>query len=302
MISEPKKSLSLLVLAAGLGSRFGGLKQLEPIGPSGETLMDYSIFDAKRAGFTRVIFLIRREMQAMFEEQVGRKYTGVLEVDYAYQEKDDLPGGLTCPEGRDRPWGTGQAVWAARKLLQQDPFAVINADDFYGAETFQVLARSLVEEKDDFSMVGFRLSDTLSEHGLVSRGICKVADGFLESVEEWSKIGGEALAGLNAKGEPLTLNGNEIVSMNVWGFPPSVFSLLEERFLQFLEDLKDPISSEFYLPAAVDDGIRTDTVRVHVNHATCSWMGVTYKEDKPLVVEAIQDLISQSIYPQKLFA
>ncbi|MDG1139157.1 MAG: sugar phosphate nucleotidyltransferase [Opitutales bacterium] len=294
-------SLSLLVLAAGLGSRYGGLKQLEPIGPSGETLMDYSIFDAKRAGFTRVVFLIRREMQEIFEEQVGAKYSGILKVDYAFQEKDDLPGEFVCPEERSRPWGTGHAVWAARKLLKNDLFAVINADDFYGAETFEVLANTLTAGKDDFSMVGFCLSDTLSDHGLVSRGVCKVSYGLLESVEEWSKIGGNPLAGLNAKGEPLPLQGNEIVSMNVWGFPPSVFPLLEERFCEFLKGVADPLTSEFYLPAAVDDGIRMKIARVHVNQATCSWMGVTYKEDKPLVVEAVQDLVNQSIYPSKLF-
>jgi NDP-sugar pyrophosphorylase family protein len=201
MTSESINSPTLLVLAAGLGSRYGGLKQLEQIGPSGETLMDYSIHDAKNAGFSRVIFLIREEMREQFEAQVGSKYEGILEVSYAYQDKNDLPAGFTCPPERERPWGTGHAVWAARDALGDNSFAVINADDFYGAETFEVLIQSfqkMDQEEDNnlFSMVGFRLSETLSEHGVVSRGICQESDGYLEICggmdQDWGNSSGWA--------------------------------------------------------------------------------------------------------------
>ena len=303
MTSESSNSPTLLVLAAGLGSRYGGLKQLEQIGPSGETLMDYSIYDAHQAGFTRVVFLIREEMREQFESQVANKYDGILDVDYAYQDKNDLPASFSCPSERERPWGTGHAVWAARDALGESPFAVINADDFYGAETFQVLMQSFQQMCDSnsepilISMVGFRLSETLSEHGVVSRGICKESDGYLESVEEWTKIGGTPITGLDAKGEEGSLTGSEIVSMNVWGFPSSVIILLEEEFTNFLGRLEPgDITSEFYLPAAVDASIRGKLSKVRVYSASCRWMGVTYREDKKTVMESIADLVKKGDY------
>jgi len=308
MTSESINSPTLLVLAAGLGSRYGGLKQLEQIGPSGETLMDYSIHDAKNAGFSRVIFLIREEMREQFEAQVGSKYEGILEVSYAYQDKNDLPAGFTCPPERERPWGTGHAVWAARDALGDNSFAVINADDFYGAETFEVLIQSFQkmdqeEENNLFSMVGFRLSETLSEYGVVSRGICQESDGYLESVEEWTKIGGTPLIGLNSDGTEGSLQGTEIVSMNVWGFPSAVIRLLEKEFIEFLEkNQTGDLSSEFYLPAAVDAGIHNGEAKVLVYPASCSWMGVTYKEDKPRVVESIAELVAKGEYKTPLFS
>ena len=307
MTSESINSPTLLVLAAGLGSRYGGLKQLEQIGPSGETLMDYSIHDAKNAGFSRVIFLIREEMQEQFESQVGSKYEGILEVRYAYQDKNDLPAGFTCPPERERPWGTGHAVWAARDALGDNSFAVINADDFYGAETFEVLIQSfqkMDQEEDNnlFSMVGFRLSETLSEHGVVSRGICQESDGYLESVEEWTKIGGTPLVGLTSDGTEGSLQGTEIVSMNVWGFPPAVIKLLEKEFIRFLEKKEtEDLTSEFYLPAAVDAGIHNGEAKVLVYPASCSWMGVTYQEDKDRVIESIAALVQEGKYPSPLF-
>tara|TARA_B100001057_G_scaffold151404_1_gene151368 strand:+ start:1348 stop:2265 length:918 start_codon:yes stop_codon:yes gene_type:complete len=297
---------SLLVLAAGMGSRYGGLKQLDPVGPSGETLMDYSIYDAKRAGFTRVVFLIRREMRDLFEEQVGRKYQGILEVDYAYQEKDDLPGDFACPPERQKPWGTGHAVWAAREALQGSSFAVINADDFYGAETFTELMKAFSSEPSaegmlECAMVGFRLSETLSEHGSVSRGICQTENGYLQSVEEWTEISGaDQVSGKNPAGDVMPLTGEETTSMNVWAFPPDAFSPLGEGFSRFLESMPDPTKSEFYLPAAVDEWIRQGTGRVSVRSASCSWMGVTYKEDKPRVQKAIARLVDEGIYPSPL--
>ena len=307
MTSESINSPTLLVLAAGLGSRYGGLKQLEQIGPSEETLMDYSIHDAKNAGFSRVIFLIREEMREQFEQQVGSKYDGILDVDYAYQDKNDLPTGFTCPTERERPWGTGHAVWAARDALGDSSFAVINADDFYGAETFEVLMQSFQKMDEDgngniFSMVGFRLSETLSEHGVVSRGICQESDGYLESVEEWTKIGGTPLVGLTSDGIEGSLQGTEIVSMNVWGFPPAVIELLEKEFIRFLENKEtEHLTSEFYLPAAVDAGIHNGEANVLVYPASCSWMGVTYQEDKDTVIESIAGLVEQGKYQSPLF-
>lgn len=307
MTSESINSPTLLVLAAGLGSRYGGLKQLEQIGPAGETLMDYSIHDAKNAGFSRVIFLIREEMREQFEAQVGSKYEGILEVRYAYQDKNDLPAGFACPPERERPWGTGHAVWAARDALGDNSFAVINADDFYGAETFEVLIQSfqkMDQEEDNnlFSMVGFRLSETLSEHGVVSRGICQESDGYLESVEEWTKIGGTPLVGLTSDGTEGSLQGTEIVSMNVWGFPPAVIKLLEKEFIRFLEKKEtEDLTSEFYLPAAVDAGIHNGEAKVLVYPASCSWMGVTYQEDKDRVIESIAGLVQEGKYPSPLF-
>jgi NDP-sugar pyrophosphorylase family protein len=308
MTSESINSPTLLVLAAGLGSRYGGLKQLEQIGPAGETLMDYSIHDAKNAGFSRVIFLIREEMREQFEAQVGSKYEGILEVRYAYQDKNDLPAGFACPPERERPWGTGHAVWAARDALGDNSFAVINADDFYGAETFEVLIQSfqkMDQEEDNnlFSMVGFRLSETLSEHGVVSRGICQESDGYLESVEEWTKIGGTPLVGLTSDGTEGSLQGTEIVSMNVWGFPPAVIKLLEKEFIRFLEKKEtEDLTSEFYLPAAVDAGIHNGEAKVLVYPASCSWMGVTYQEDKDRVIESIAGLVAKVEYKTPLFS
>ena len=308
MTSESINSPTLLVLAAGLGSRYGGLKQLEQIGPSGETLMDYSIHDAKNAGFSRVIFLIREEMREQFEAQVGSKYEGILEVSYAYQDKNDLPAGFTCPSERERPWGTGHAVWAARDALGDSSFAVINADDFYGAETFEVLMQSFQKMNEDgdgniFSMVGFRLSETLSEHGVVSRGICQESDGYLESVEEWTKIGGTPLVGLTSDGTEGSLQGTEIVSMNVWGFPSAVIRLLEKEFIRFLEKKEtEDLTSEFYLPSAVDAGIHNREAKVLVYPASCSWMGVTYQEDKDRVIESIAGLVEEGKYQSPLFS
>ena len=308
MTSESINSPTLLVLAAGLGSRYGGLKQLEQIGPSGETLMDYSIHDARQAGFTRLVFLIREEMREQFESQVGSKYEGILEVSYAYQDKNDLPTGFTCPPERERPWGTGHAVWAARDALGDSSFAVINADDFYGAETFEVLMQSFQKMNEDggeniFSMVGFRLSETLSEHGVVSRGICQESDGFLESVEEWTKIGGTPLIGLTSDGTEGSLQGTEIVSMNVWGFPPAVIRLLEKEFIRFLKTNGTvDLTSEFYLPAAVDAAIHNGEAKVLVYPASCSWMGVTYQEDKDRVIESIAGLGEQGKYQSPLFS
>jgi len=305
------ESPTLLVLAAGMGSRYGGLKQLEAVGPNGETLMDYAIYDAVRAGFSRVVFLIRREIAEVFETQVGSRYAGRVEVAYAYQELDDLPEGFAVPEERERPWGTGHATWAAREVVGDSPFAVINADDFYGAETFSRLSESLAESdggdalgKLFCSMAGFRLSETLSEHGNVSRGVCSTSDGLLKTVSEWTGIGREidgTVTGINPTGQRCALTGEETASMNVWGFPAGVFPLLEKSFVSFLNEVGDVTKDEFYLPSAVDEWIHQDLASVRVRQTPCRWMGVTYKEDKPRVIEALADLVAEGAYPSKLW-
>lgn len=297
---------TLLVLAAGMGTRYGGLKQLESIGPSGETLMDYSIFDARKAGFQRVVFLIRKEMHETFEEQVGSKYENILDVEYAYQDKDDLPNGYSCPIDRQRPWGTGHAVWAAREALNNCSFGVINADDYYGSETFSQLIDTFSPiarggKKLSCAMVGFQLSETLSKYGSVSRGICQTQGDRLLSVEEWTNIiSGNSITGKNSDGHEKALQGNEIVSMNVWAFPQSVISFLEDSFVTFLSSITDPVKSEFYLPAAVDEWISAQKVEVEVRTVRCEWIGVTYQEDTPRVVESVAALVAKGVYPSPL--
>ena len=298
---------TLLVLAAGMGTRYGGLKQLDPVGPSGETIMDYSIFDARKAGFNKVVFLIREDIAEIFREKIGAKYSGIMEVSYAFQEKSDLPLGCNCPESREKPWGTGHAVWSARKELENSPFAVINADDFYGTETFKVLYEQFSEfssfsihDKLPCAMVGFRLSETMSEHGAVSRGICQTENKILRNVEEWTGIQGDPITGTNSKGEGGKLTGEELVSMNVWAFPSSVFEFLEKSFVEFLEKLSDAEKEEFYLPFAVDQWITQGIAQVQVTQAKCQWMGVTYKEDKPRVEDSIASLVKSGLYPSSL--
>ena len=298
---------TLLVLAAGMGSRYGGLKQLDPVGPSGETIMDYSIYDARKAGFNKVVFLIREEIAEIFREKIGATYLGIMEVSYAFQEKSDMPLGCNFPEGREKPWGTGHAVWAARKELENSPFAVINADDFYGAETFKVLYEQFAEfstfsihDELPCAMIGFRLSETMSEYGAVSRGICQTESGVLKKVEEWTGIQGDPIIGINSKGEGGKLSGEELVSMNVWAFPSSVFEFLEKSFVEFLHKLSDAEKEEFYLPFAVDQWIKQGIAQVQVKKAKCEWMGVTYKEDKPRVEESITNLVNAGFYPSPL--
>ena len=308
MISETP---TLLVLAAGMGARYGGLKQLASVGPSGETLMDYAVYDAVRSGFSRVVFLIRRDIADVFETQIGSRYSGHAEVAYAFQELSDLPDGFSVPDERERPWGTGHATWAAREVVGDAPFAVINADDFYGAETFRRLSESVSEaepsdpsEKLSCSMAGFRLSETLSDHGTVSRGVCETSDGYLTAVAEWTGIGRDpdgVVSGFNGTGERRPLTGEETASMNVWGFPSGAFPLLEKSFAAFLAGSTDLSTSEFYLPVAVDEWIRQGRAAVRVRQTPCRWMGVTYKEDRPRVIEALARLTEEGAYPDNLW-
>lgn len=290
--------LTLLVLAAGMGSRYGGLKQIDPVGPSGETVLDYAVFDAIRAGFTRVVFVIRREFEAVFREQVGAKYTERIKIDYVFQSVDSLPEGFQVPAGREKPWGTGHAVWCAREVVREN-FAVINADDFYGADSFTQLAGFLAASQGtQFAMVGFKLANTLSEHGAVSRGICSVnRDGTLLGVVEETGIT-PAQVGHGKK-----YSGDEIVSMNCWGFTPTLFAGLDEELRTFLDAAiaRADAKTEFYLPAAVSTLIQRDAARVRVLPTVSQWFGVTYREDKPRVQAALAALIGAGQYRAQLF-
>ncbi len=289
-------SLTLVVLAAGMGSRYGGLKQIDPVGPSGETVLDYAVFDALRAGFTRVVFVIRRDFEALFREKVGGRYAGRVAVDYVYQSLDALPTGVHVPEGREKPWGTGHAVWCAREAITGN-FAVINADDFYGADSFAQLATFLTGRKGgEFAMVGFRLAKTLSEHGVVSRGITTAGtDGRLQSIVEQVGIAADEV------GARRKFSGDEIVSMNCWGFTPAMFPGLDAQFQEFLATRGSELKAEFYLPAAVSALIGRGGATVQVLPTESTWFGVTYRDDKPRVQAAIAALVQAGQYPNELW-
>ncbi|MDQ8187892.1 NTP transferase domain-containing protein [Pelagicoccus sp. SDUM812002] len=294
----------LLVLAAGMGSRFGGLKQMAPVGPQGEWILDYSVLDASRAGFGKIVFVIRHEMEEEFRRLTEDKYSGTIELAYAFQEITDTPVSVPNIEQRQKPWGTGHAVYAARQHLDA-PFAVINADDFYGAEAFQTLAKflgdsSLQSEQQTYGLVGYRLSNTLSKHGTVSRGICEIADDHtLLSIEEHSEIGyraDETITAVNEAGEELTLSPDTLVSLNCWGFPLGWAAQLEPLFTTFLEGRGTEAKSEFYLPAAVDQLIKAGGSRTLALPCDSRWLGVTYREDLPSVRNAIAALCAEGAY------
>ena len=296
-----------MILAAGIGARYGGLKQMEPVGPGGEAVLDYAVFDARRAGFEKFIFVIRRSIEEDFRESFGRRFAGQVEVAYAFQELDMVPPGCSVPADRQKPWGTGHAVLSAAAALDR-PFAVINADDFYGAESFRVLAGFLTEEApaspDLFGMVGFQLDRTLSEHGTVARGLCRTdAEGYLTSVEELTTIERQPGGARNkeADGSYRKLTGKEIVSMNCWGFTPSLLDGLRRQFREFLDRNQGNPKAEFYLPTAVNSLIQEKRARVKVLPTPCHWFGVTYREDRPVVVESIRALVRAGEYPQRLW-
>lgn len=299
---------TLVILAAGMGSRYGGLKQVDPVGPSGETIMDYSVFDAVRAGFGRVVFVIRRDFEEVFRTTIGAKYAGAVPVDYAFQSADDLPEGFSVPADRAKPWGTAHAIRAARHAVST-PFAAINADDFYGRDAFARLAAFLTRPrppapKPRFAMVGYRLDQTLSEHGSVARGVCTVgADGLLVNVTEMTRLVRVAGGAENREDEahPLALAGTERVSMNLWGFTPELFDVLEARFPAWLAANSQNPKAEWYIPFVVDELIREGRADVEVIPTESAWFGVTYREDKPLVVAAVEQLVAAGEYPAKLW-
>lgn len=298
---------TLLVLAAGMGSRYGGLKQLDQLGPSGETLMDYSIYDAIRAGFDKVVFVIRHDIEEEFRRVVGSRYEGRIEIDYAFQALDDLPAGFSVPEGRSKPWGTGQAVYAARNVVKE-PFAVINADDFYGADSYNQLAKFLKSSRPgkpmDGCMCGYLLENTLSENGSVSRGVCSVDEsGNLAKVVEHTTIAreGDKIVSTLEDGAKEELAPSTLVSMNCWGFTPELFNELERLFSEFLTQRGAELKSEFYIPFVADQLIQEKRATVKMLTSTASWFGVTYREDRPVVVGALQEMVDAGVYPAKLF-
>lgn len=298
---------SLLVLAAGVGSRYGSVKQIDRVGPYGETIIDYSVFDALRAGFSKVVFVIRRSIEADFREVITDRLADRIDVRFAYQELDDLPPGFSAAPDRVKPWGTGHAVLVAASHIDE-PFAVVNADDFYGAESFAVLGDHLGRmsevEGAPSAMVGFKLRQTLSRHGSVSRGVCEVnADGFLRSVTERTQIAqrpeGIAYHEEEDRWEPLS--GDEIVSMNMFGLGPSVFEHLERDFVEFLTRSADAPRAEFYLPAAITHLMDHHDLSVRVLESPARWFGLTYRDDLPVVREEVARLIESGAYPAKLW-
>ena len=291
-------NITLLVMAAGMGSRYGGLKQLDTVGPSGETIFDYSVYDAIKAGFNKAVFIIRRDFEDEFKSKVTDKYINHIQVEFAFQELHDLPGGFSYPAGREKPWGTGQAILSAAELIRE-PFVAINGDDFYGRESFKAVADYYNKGADQFSMVAFQLGKTLSNFGGVTRGLCTVKDGKLDTVIETDNIQ-QTDDGVTSDRD-IDLDGSEPVSMNMWGFTPILFDHLRDMFVDFLKENKQEMKSEFLIPSVVNELIQSGKKNVHVLRSGAKWFGVTYKEDRPFVVGEIQKLIDSGVYPEKLF-
>ena len=295
---------TLLVLAAGMGSRYGGLKQIDPVGPAGETIIDYSIFDAMRAGFGKLVFVIRKDIEQQFREIVGARFEKRIAVEYVFQELDKLPAPYRLPAGRTKPWGTTHAILMAEGVIREN-FAAINADDFYGQEAYQVLAKHLIAGTADYAMVGFILKNTLSAHGSVARGVSRVdAHNYLTNIVEMMKIepDGSGAKNTEADGQLTKLTGDEAVSMNFWGFTPALFPQIKVEFEKFLKKAGGEQKSECYIPATVGELVTSGRARCKVLRSSDSWFGVTYREDRPQVVESIRQLIAQGKYPEQLWA
>lgn len=297
---------TLFILAAGMGSRYGGLKQLDALGPSGETIMDYSVYDAIRAGFGKIVFVIRHDFEDEFRKKVVEKYAGHIYVEVVFQELDKLPGGYTPAEGRTKPWGTGHAVLMGKDVIKE-PFAVINADDYYGRDSFIVLADSLraMEGKTrEYCMVGFRIENTLSENGGVSRGLCHVSqEGYLTDVKECHGIckkDGHLVQTLEDGSEAEFPAGSN-VSMNMWGFTPDYFDYSEKAFLKFLAEHGNELKSEFYIPSVVNDLINSGEITLKVEETPSKWFGVTFAADRDATVENFRRLVDEGVYPERLF-
>jgi dTDP-glucose pyrophosphorylase len=293
---------TLVIMAAGMGSRYGGLKQIDPVGPSGEIVLDYSVFDAIRVGFGKVVFIIRPDIESDFKEAIGTKLEGKIDVEYVFQTLENIPAGSSVPAGRTKPWGTGQAILVAKDAVKE-PFAVINADDFYGRESFDVIAKQLMATEvnsTDFSMVGFYIKNTLSSNGSVARGYCDVQDGKLATVTEYFEIERKDDGIIRHTGGKM--NDDDMVSMNTWGFTPRLFDFLERGFVEFLEKQGGELKSEYLLPELVDGMIKNGKANVNVLPSNEKWMGVTYPEDKPDVMAGIRALVDAGIYPDNLWA
>jgi len=297
---------TLFVLAAGMGSRYGGLKQLDGLGPNGETIMDYSIYDAIRGGFGKLVFVIRETFEKDFREKIIKKYENHIPVELVFQDLNDLPAGFKCPEGREKPWGTNHAVLMGKNVINE-PFAVINADDFYGKDSFAVLGKALTEmegKKNEYCMVGYRVGNTLSESGSVARGVCATDEkGNLTTVVERTAI--ERIDGKvqfkDENGEMVVIGDNTPVSMNMWGFTPDYFKYSEDFFINFLKENIDNLKCEYFIPLMVNELINNGTASVKVLDTTSKWFGVTYAADRQSVVDKIQALVDAGEYPAKLF-
>ena len=296
---------TLFVLAAGMGSRYGGLKQIDGLGPNGETIMDYSVFDALRAGFGKIVFVIRKDFEDAFRKAVLAKYEDKVPCEICFQSIDKVPAGCTYTPDRTKPWGTNHAVLMGKDIIKE-PFAVINADDFYGKESFEVLAeflQSVEGKKNEYCMVGYRVKNTLSENGSVSRGVCVTDEnGYLSDVVERTKIEeiGNKIV-YTEDGADTIIDANTPVSMNMWGFTPEYFEYTEKAFVDFLNAHGQELKSEFYIPTLVNDLIKAGKATCKVLDTTAKWFGVTYSEDRPQVVMKINELVQKGVYPNKLF-
>ena len=297
---------TLFVLAAGMGSRYGGLKQLDGLGPHGETIMDYSIFDAIRSGFGKIVFVIRKDFEDDFRKIILSKYENHIPVEVVFQAIDNLPEGFVCPEGRTKPWGTNHAVLMGKDVIKE-PFAVINADDFYGRNSFEVIAQELSkpkEEKGDYCMVGFRVGNTMSESGSVARGVCQTTDGYLTTVVERTAIeynDKHEITFVDENGVTQTLEPNTPVSMNLWGFTPDYFKFSEGYFVDFLKENIGKPKAEFFIPLVVNELITKNIAKVKVLDTESKWFGVTYAADRQGVVDKLADLHAKGEYPEKMF-
>lgn len=298
------KKPELLILAAGIGSRYGGIKQLDSVGPSGESIMEYSIHDAIKAGFGKIVFIIKKDLEELLQKQIIEKYKNQIEFSYVFQEVDSLPEGYAAPEGRTKPWGTGHAILMAKDAMTA-PFAVINADDFYGANSYPIMAKELQKKNNDdteFCLLGYVLKNTLSDHGSVSRGLCSVQSSYLTGLQELrsiSKTNGHVT--YLDHGESKVIAPESIVSMNFWGFTPKVFDILEQQFKLFLDERQDDPKSEFYITTPLDYAVEQGLAKIKVLTTNESWLGVTYADDKPIVEEGIRSFVDQEIYPTQLF-
>jgi NDP-sugar pyrophosphorylase family protein len=296
---------TLLVLAAGMGTRYGGNKQLDEVGPSGETIIDYSIYDAIRAGFGKIVFVIRRDIEEQVRERFVDRLQGKIEVDYVFQEITNLPEGVKVAQDRQKPWGTSHAILVTKDKIKE-PFGVINADDYYGVESFKILRDFLVNDKEpnNYCIVGYKLGNTLSDHGHVNRGVCKAGDdGLLRHIVETRQIEKtrEGATAPGPDGNPIQFTGNEIVSMNLWGFKPSCYDFLGKEFRNFIDNFGMDLKSELDIPTSVDKFVKNGEITIKILMSNERWFGVTYREDKPFVVESIKKMIRKGIYPARIY-
>ncbi len=298
---------TLFVLAAGMGSRYGGLKQLDGLGPHGETIMDYSIYDAIKSGFGKVVFVIRKDFEAEFREKILSKYENHIPTEVVFQSVNDLPEGFTCPPERTKPWGTNHALLMGKDVINE-PFAIINSDDFYGRNSFEVMAKELMSLEGNsagaYSMVGFKVGNTMSESGTVSRGVCETVDGYLTTIVERTKIGyneNHEISFVDENDKEIILPADTPVSMNFWGFTPDYFKHSEEFFVKFLKENIDKPKAEFFIPSLVDELIVNGKAKVKVLTTESKWFGVTYSEDRAGVVQKFAELHEQGVYPESLF-